>query len=40
MKKLTSLGIIRGFEDNTIKPNGFTTRAQTAALVDKMQNIK
>jgi hypothetical protein len=40
MKKLTSLGIIKGFEDNTIKPNGLTTRAETAVLVDKIHYIK
>ena len=40
IKKLTSLGIIKGFEDKTIKPNGLTTRAETAVLVDKIQNIK
>lgn len=32
-KKLAALNIIRGFEDNTIRPESFTTRAEAAALV-------
>ncbi len=35
MEKLAALGYINGFEDNSIRPNNFTTRAEAAALVRK-----
>jgi exopolysaccharide biosynthesis protein len=37
--KLAALGIITGFEDNSIKPNNTTTRAEAAALVSKLMKI-
>ncbi len=37
---LTSLGIIEGYEDNTIRPNNTITRAEAAALVKKSNIIK
>lgn len=36
--KLLALGLIRGFADNTIKPNGSTTRAEAAALAAKLSD--
>lgn len=36
MGKLTALGIIEGYSDNTIKPNDLLTRAEAAALVSKL----
>ena len=34
--KLTALGLINGYEDNTIKPNALSKRAEAASLVSKM----
>lgn len=38
VSKLTALGYINGFEDNSIKPNTSTTRAEAAALIYKVIN--
>ncbi|MGN0163723.1 MAG: S-layer homology domain-containing protein, partial [Candidatus Ornithomonoglobus sp.] len=38
-KKLAAFDIIGGFEDNTIRPENFTTRAEAAALVMKLIKI-
>ncbi|MGM9937985.1 MAG: S-layer homology domain-containing protein [Candidatus Ornithomonoglobus sp.] len=38
-KKLAALNIISGFEDNTIRPENLTTRAEAAALVMKLIEI-
>ena len=35
---LAAEGIIHGFGDNTIKPNGYTTRAEAAVLINKAFN--
>ncbi|MBQ3426422.1 MAG: S-layer homology domain-containing protein [Clostridia bacterium] len=37
--KLLALGVIRGFSDNTIKPDGKTTRAEAAVLAAKLSDI-
>ena len=36
MGKLSALGIINGYSDNTIKPNALLTRAESASLVSKL----
>ncbi len=36
MGRLTALGIINGYSDNTIKPNGLLTRAEAASLASKL----
>lgn len=38
MKKLYSLGIINGYEDNTILPNNNMKRAESAAMLYKIEN--
>ncbi len=38
MKKLYSLGIINGYEDNTILPNNNIKRAESAAMLYKIEN--
>ncbi len=38
-EKLSAYGIISGFEDNTIRPESLTTRAEAAALVMKLTEI-
>ena len=37
-EKLAAVGVIRGFEDGSIKPNGLATRAEAAVLIDKAFN--
>lgn len=36
MGRLSALGVISGYPDNTIRPNGLLTRAETASLASKL----
>lgn len=40
MASLAQMGIINGFEDNTIRPSGLTTRAEAAALMYKVIDLE
>lgn len=38
-EKLTASGLISGFEDNTVRPEALTTRAEAAAIVTKLRAL-